>query len=120
MYNETVLQLFQNATNGGTLEGSFITGRAGVQGEGPFMRIHICHLASRIMEARFETYGCPAAIACGSWTAHWIIGKTAKEANMLVARDLITIMGGLPLGKEHCATLAIEALYDGIQQILEG
>ena len=119
MYNEIVLDLFQNASNFGVMDGPHITGQSGVPGEGPFVRIHIRTFNKIIEEASFETYGCPAAIACGSWTAGWIVGKTAEEAMKLDASDLLLLLGGLPLGKEHCATLAIEALRAGVAQIAD-
>ena len=70
-----------------------------------------------VSEGRFETYGCPAAIACGSWLMKWIEGKTTGEAGELTASDLSVALGGLPLGKEHCADLTIQALRSALSEI---
>ena len=39
-------------------------------------------------------------------------GRGPEMLAKLEAEDLIRILGGLPLGKEHCAQLAITALRD--------
>ena len=64
----------------------------------------------KIGEAWFETYGCPTAIACGSWLMQWVEGKTKEQAKVIEPCDLELVLGGLPLGKEHRAVLAIKAL----------
>ncbi len=70
-----------------------------------------------IAEAWFETYGCPAAIACGSWLTKWLEGKTPEQATALEAEDLSVVLGGLPLGKEHCAQLAVKALRQALKAV---
>jgi len=116
MYNATVLELFQNARNQGNLADADLTGQEGISGQGPFLVMTIKIEGERIAEARFETYGCPAAVACGSWVTIWVTGKTREQASILEADDLLKILGGLPLGKEHCASLAVHALKDAITQ----
>src|SRR6266700_8031555 len=100
MYNETVLRLFQNARNAGDLQDASATGQAGIQGQGPFMLIHLKASDGTITEASYETYGCPAAHACGSWVAQWVVDRTPEVILKLDAGDLIRQVGGLPLGKE--------------------
>ena len=117
MYNETVLRLFQNARNAGALQDASVTGQAGIQGQGPYMLIHLNVTNGEISEARYETYGCPAAHACGSWVAQWVVGRTPDMIMKLAAGDLITLVGGLPLGKEHCADLAVNAVRDGLRKL---
>lgn len=94
-----------------------IAGRDGVPGQGPHMTIYLCAHAGRITGARFETYGCPVAIACGTWVTNWAKGRTYQDVMALEPQDLITVVGGIPLGKEHCATLAVNALRDASRQI---
>lgn len=72
----------------------------------------------RVLQAYFETYGCPSAIACGSWLMKWLEGQTVTTAASLQASDLMVVLGGLPLGKEHCAELAIKSLRYAIDQIV--
>jgi NifU-like protein involved in Fe-S cluster formation len=111
-----IQQLFNDPKTLGSLPGADVTGREGVQGEGPFMVMHLKFADDHIESARFETYGCPVAIACGSWVTQWVTGKTSEQAGLLDAGDLIRLLGGVPLGKEHCADLAVKALRDGLRQ----
>ena len=52
----------------------------------------------------------------GSWLTRWVEGKTFEQALVISAEDLMRVLGGLPLGKEHAATLAVKALKDALQQ----
>ena len=67
-----------------------------------------------IQRAAFQTYGCPAAIACGSMTTMLIQGRPLDSALNLEAKDLVRLLGGLPEGKEHCAPLAVKAIREAI------
>lgn len=73
-----------------------------------------------IRAASFLTYGCPPAIAAGSVLTEAIVGRTVGEAAGMTAEDLTQMLGGLPLGKGHCAALAIDALRDGILRQHQG
>ena len=117
MYNDTVLSFFNNPTNMGSLESPDAIGHAGIEGQGPFMVIELSGTPGCIAAARFRTYGCPAAVASGQWTTSWIVGKSTEKACTLEADDLMLILGGLPLGKEHCAILAVNALRDGVKKL---
>jgi NifU-like protein involved in Fe-S cluster formation len=64
----------------------------------------------RVRRAAYRTYGCPAAVACGSMTAQLATGRSVETLLELNARDIALLVGGLPRGKEHCADLAVRAL----------
>lgn len=110
MSAETVVQLFNDPRTQGALPEPDAIGQEGVPGEGPFMTMYLKLDGDQVREARFETYGCPYAVACGAWVTRWVVGRTAEKARLLEASDLSAILGGLPLGKEHCAGLAVGAL----------
>lgn len=116
MSDSAIPRLFNDPRTLGPLPGADVTGRAGVQGEGPFLHMHLKFAGDWIESARFETYGCPVAVACGSWVTQWVAGRTPEQAGLLEAGDLIRLLGGVPLGKEHCADLAVSALRDGLRQ----
>jgi NifU-like protein involved in Fe-S cluster formation len=81
--------------------------------------VHLSVEQNSIASASFETYGCPVAIACGSWLTSWVTGKTFTQAAVIEPGDLEKVLGGLPLGKEHCAALAVNALKDALRQCTE-
>src|SRR5579862_6702266 len=116
MYSATILQHFQNPHRRCSPETAEIIGRAGVPGEGPHLLLFVRWEGEQIAAAGFDTYGCPAATACGSFVSSWVEGKTCEQASVLEAGDLSRVLGGLPLGKEHCAQLAVTALRDALRQ----
>jgi len=114
MFNATVLHHLTHADNQGVLPDAEVIGQEGIAGEGPFMILYLRFDGEQIAAARFETYGCPAAIASGNWLTNWLVGKTIENAGVIEAEDLMRMLGGLPLGKEHCAFLAIKALRSAL------
>ena len=92
------------------------TGAAGVSGQGPYLYVFAKIEAGLVKEASYQTYTCPNAIACGSWMVRWMEGRSADVLSLLTSEDLMRILGGLPLGKEHCAFLAVDALQDQLKK----
>lgn len=119
MSESTIARLFNDPKTLGPLVDADVTGRAGVQGEGPFMHMHLRLAEGHIIDARFETYGCPVAVACGSWVTQWVKGRVPEQALLLEPEALRKLLGGVPLGKEHCADLAVNSLRDGLRQAAE-
>jgi NifU-like protein involved in Fe-S cluster formation len=74
------------------------------------MKIMLRMEGEQIVKAGFDTYGCPSCIACGSWITQWVEGRTREAVSIIESNDLRIVLGGLPLGKEHCAQLAVNAL----------
>lgn len=89
-----------------------VTGIAGIHGQGPYLQLYAKLAGDRIETAAYQTYSCPNAIACGSWVTRWMEGRGPDVLSSLTADDLMRVLGGLPLGKEHCAALAVQALGD--------
>ena len=119
MFSEAVLDHFHRPRNPGAPEGANREGTAGVPGDGPYMRIWLTMEGETIVRAGFETYGCPAAIACGSLLTMLAAGRGRAAALAVTSRDLALVLGGLPEGKEHCADLATEALRDALESGFE-
>src|SRR5579862_8177716 len=93
-----------------------LTGIAGIQGQGPYLQIYVKLSDQVVGVAAYETYTCPNAIACGSWVTRWMEGRGPDMLSKLTADDLMLVLGGLSLGKEHCAVLAVTALQDLLNQ----
>jgi len=116
MFSARVLERFNNPKTAGPLPDADTVGMAGLPGEGPYMAIYLRRQSGKISAARFDTYGCPAAIACGSWLTEWVCGKDRETALRIEPCDLAVMLGGLPLGKEHCAVMAISALRKALEE----
>ena len=119
MYSQTVLEHFNHPHRGPSREEADVVGQAGVPGEGSYMLLFLCCEGERITRAGYDTYGCPASQACGSFLCGWVEGKTFDEAAVLTAEDLTKVLGGLPLGKEHAAINAVAALMSALRQLAQ-
>jgi nitrogen fixation NifU-like protein len=119
-YSPQTRDHFNHPRNAGTLETPTAVGSEGVPGRGNYMVIHIRVAAGRISEIRYQTYGCPGAIACGSAVTELAKGKTLTEAAAISRDDVDKLLGGLPLGKGHCADLAVNALRDALAKAKDG
>lgn len=122
MFNEVILRHFNAPYHQGALADADVTGQSGLPGEGPFMTLALRFnrdQKSRVEEAWFETYGCPTAITCGSWLSSWVEAKEVEVLRKITSDDLSLVLGGLPLGKEHCAQLAVGALQNALEQWAE-
>jgi nitrogen fixation NifU-like protein len=110
-WSDTVQDHVSNRRNVGPLETATHLGVAGTPGDGPYMQLWFEVRDGRILRAAYQTYGCIAAIACGSITATLLTGLPVERALLLTAHDIDRVLGGLPEGKEHCPKLAIDALH---------
>lgn len=112
--DERWLEHFREPRHVGDLPDATHTGCAGVPGRGNYMVVRLRVVREVIDDARFATFGCPAAIACGSALTDMVIGMPLASARCLGEADLLAALGGLPLGKRHIPTLAVRALRDAL------
>ncbi len=109
-FSAAVLDRAMDTRHTGPLAGATHTGVAGAPGDGPYMELWF-EVSDRVIKrAAFRTYGCPAAMACGSMTAQLATGRTVEQMMRLTPRDITLLLGGLPEGKEHCPEMAVQAL----------
>lgn len=109
-YNEIVMDHFQNPRNMGEIEEPSAVAEVGNPVCGDVMKLYLNIKDDRIVDARFKTFGCSAAIASSSMTTELIIGKTIHEALLITNEAVTQALGGLPPAKQHCSVLAEEAL----------
>jgi nitrogen fixation NifU-like protein len=83
------------------------------------MKITIRVKDGRIVDVRFKTLGCPAAIATSSITTEIAKGKTIEEALEITRQQVAEMLGGLPPNKMHCSNLAAEGLHKAIEDYLD-
>ena len=115
MYNEKVLKVFQNPSNAGELLDANGVGTIGNASCGDIMKIYLKIVDDVIVDAKFKTFGCAAAIATASVATDMVIGKTVDEALKIKNADVVDFLGGLPPQKIHCSVLAEEAIHAAIE-----
>ena len=119
LYSKKVMDHFQHPHNMGEMENPSGHGRVGNPVCGDLMELQI-KVEKRqgkeiIADARFQTFGCGAAIATSSILTDIIIGKTLIEAEKISNRAIVEALDGLPPVKRHCSVLAEEALAKAIK-----
>ena len=119
MYSEKVMEHFQNPRNVGKLENPDGVGKQGNPICGDVMELAIKVKDNRIEEAKFQTFGCCAAIATSSMITEMVKGKTLEEAEKISKKAVAEALDGLPPAKMHCSNLAADALHGAIQDYKE-
>jgi nitrogen fixation NifU-like protein len=110
MYNDIVLDHFQNPRNLVEMKNPSAVGMGASQVCGDIMTLYLKVDHDKISDASFKIMGCGAAIASGSVLTGLLKGKTLDEARALTPAVLLKALGGLPNIKLHCPDLAVEAL----------
>ncbi|NLW50296.1 MAG: iron-sulfur cluster assembly scaffold protein [Candidatus Brocadiaceae bacterium] len=119
MYTEKVMEHFRDPRNMGEVEDADGVGVVGNPVCGDVMRISIRVRDGRLVDVRFKTLGCPAAIATSSITTELAKGKTIEEALKIGRQQVAEMLGGLPPNKMHCSNLAAEGLHKAIEDYLD-
>ncbi len=115
MYSEKVMEHFRHPRNVGEMENPDGTGRVGNPVCGDIMELYIKVQDGVIVDAKFQTFGCGAAIATSSMVTELVKGKTLDEALKISNKTVAEALDGLPANKLHCSVLAEEALQAAIE-----
>jgi nitrogen fixation NifU-like protein len=115
MYSERVMEHFQNPRNVGEIKDADGVGEIGNPVCGDIMKLYIKVKDDRIVDAKFKTFGCGAAIATSSMVTELVKGKTLEEAKRISRDTVAEALDGLPPVKMHCSNLAADALHNAIE-----
>ncbi|MEX0783891.1 MAG: iron-sulfur cluster assembly scaffold protein [Dehalococcoidia bacterium] len=109
-YSALVMEHFENPRNAGELESP--DGEATMSNPvcGDRMRVMIRVGDGRVAEVRWQTRGCPPAIATSSFASEMVQGWTLEQIDGLTREAIAQAIGGLPKDKVHCSVLAADAL----------
>ena len=119
MYSDKVMDHFQNPRNVGKMENPDGIGRQGNPVCGDVMELAIRVRDNVIDEAKFQTFGCCAAIATSSIITEMVKGKTLEQAEEISKQAVAEALDGLPPAKMHCSNLAADALKSAIADYRE-
>ena len=111
MYNQTVMAKFLRPENAGALRGANAVGKAGNSSCGDVIKLYfLVDEEGVVEEAKFKTFGCPAAIACSDVACDLVRGLKIDEALNVSSREIFDELGGLEDSRVYCSVLAEDAI----------
>jgi nitrogen fixation NifU-like protein len=110
MYSPVVMEHFNNPRNAGAMEDPDGVGEVGNPACGDMMTFYIKVKDDTIVDVKFQTFGCVAAIAVSSMVSEMALGKKLADARQITNRLVAETLGGLPQNKMHCSNLGADAL----------
>ena len=114
-YTEQVMDHFMNPRNMGEMENPDGVGTVGNAKCGDIMKMDIKVENGIIVDVKFKTFGCGAAIATSSMATEMVKGKSIDEALQLTNKAVAEALDGLPPVKMHCSMLAEQAIHAAIE-----
>ena len=115
MFSEKVLEHFKNPKNVGELPDAHGVGTVGNPVCGDILTFYIKVADGMIVDVKFKTFGCGAAIAISSILTEKVIGMPVDDAALLKSEDVYKEGEGLPPHKMHCSNLGLYALKKSIK-----
>ncbi|MDD2679179.1 MAG: Fe-S cluster assembly scaffold protein NifU [Candidatus Omnitrophica bacterium] len=114
-YSEKVMDHFMNPRNVGELPDASGVGTVGNPICGDVMKMFLKIENDIIVDVKFKTFGCGAAVATSSMVTEMVKGKPITEALKITNKAVAEALGGLPAIKMHCSVLAEEALRSALK-----
>jgi len=109
---------FSDPRNVGEIPDANGIGEIGNPIDGDKIKIFIKVIDNLLVDVKFRTFGCGAAIAASSMVTVLAIGKTLEAALSIQNEDVSEALGGLPEEKLLCSNIAADALHNAIKNYL--
>jgi len=114
-YSEKVMDHFQHPRNVGEIPDANGVGTVGNPVCGDVMKMYLKIANDIIVDVKFKTFGCGAALATSSMVTEMVKGKSIGDALKVTNKAVAEALGGLPPVKMHCSVLAEQALRSALK-----
>jgi len=118
LYSKEIMKYFRKPKNVGIIKNADGKGRVGNLICGDVMELYIKVKKNKIVDAKFQTFGCVVALAVSSILTEMVKGKTIKQAMKITNKDILKRSGKVPPIKVHCSFLAADSLKEAIYDYL--
>jgi len=118
LYSKEVMKHFTHPKNQGIIKNADGKGRVGNIVCGDLMELYIKVKNDKIVDIKFQTFGCVVAISVSSMLTEIAKGKSLEQALKITNKDILKKSGPVPPIKIHCSVLAADALHEAIYDFL--
>jgi nitrogen fixation NifU-like protein len=115
-YSKKVMKHFLKPKFAGVIKDADAVGEIINDKCGDVMKIYLKVTDNKIKDIKFQTLGCPAALAASDVLCQLVKGKTLKQAEKVNEKIITEKLGGLPAVKVHCSVLGARTLKDAIEK----
>ncbi|MBI5375783.1 MAG: Fe-S cluster assembly scaffold protein NifU [Candidatus Schekmanbacteria bacterium] len=118
-YSDKVMDHFMNPRNVGEIVDADAVGQVGNPSCGDIMKLYVKIKDGKVIDAKFKTFGCGAAIATSSMVTEMVKGLSIEDAMKISKQAVAEALDGLPPQKMHCSNLAADALKSALEEYLK-
>ena len=119
MFTEEALRRFKNPKNAGELKNYNAVGESGDPECSDVIRLFIKFDNNKVVDAKFQVYGCPGAISTTDVFIDMIKGKIIEDGLKITEEQISDALDGLPISHMHCSKLPMEAFRNAVKNYNE-
>ena len=111
-YTKEVMDHFLHPRNMGEIPDADAIGEVGniTCGDALKLYLKLDEDKERVVDVKFQTFGCASAIASASALTELVKGRTVAEVEKITNDTIAEFLGTLPEEKMHCSVMGMEAL----------